>query len=99
MPCEVTACVAEGNCVAARRGGEQPEAKIARRMTNPLRRRVAASLLMYGEAWTARDRPDARGDNVTPGRTTWLGTGCPEGRRTERRDLRACESAQESEPA
>ena len=26
MPCEVTTHVAEGNCVAARRGGEQPEA-------------------------------------------------------------------------
>ena len=27
VPCEVTSYVAEGNCVAARRGGEQPEAK------------------------------------------------------------------------
>jgi hypothetical protein len=26
VPCEITAHVAEGNCVAARRGGEQPEA-------------------------------------------------------------------------
>ena len=26
VPCEVTSHVAEGNCVAARRGGEQPEA-------------------------------------------------------------------------
>jgi hypothetical protein len=26
VSCEVTAYVAEGNCVAARRGGEQPEA-------------------------------------------------------------------------
>jgi len=27
VPCEVTSYVAEGNCVVARRGGEQPEAK------------------------------------------------------------------------
>ncbi len=66
VPCEVTAYVAEGNCVAEgrskgvapRRGGEQPEANgqpvTARRMTNPIRRHVAASLLMCGEAWTRK---------------------------------------------
>jgi hypothetical protein len=54
MPCEVTAYVAESNCIAEGRckalaetvweaaGGE----RAACRMTNPIRRRVAASLLV-----------------------------------------------------
>jgi hypothetical protein len=51
-PKEVTTFVAEGNCVAARRGGEQPASeRVARRMTNPFRRRDVASLPELGEAW------------------------------------------------
>ena len=51
MSREAINLVAEGNCVAARRGGgatrgERP----VRRITNPIRRGVAASLLIYGEA-------------------------------------------------
>jgi hypothetical protein len=53
---EVIAYVAEGNCVAARRGGEQPECEwIACRNTNLIRRRVVASLLMHGEAWFRKE--------------------------------------------
>ena len=49
-------------------------------MTNPIRRRVAASPLMDGEAWTAgsTERAEVTG-KATFERTTWLGTGCPEG--------------------
>ena len=52
-PWEVTTHEAEGNCVAARRGGEQPEAN-----EQPAGERTrfggggAASLLMMCEAWT-----------------------------------------------
>ena len=50
--------VAEGNCVAARRGGEVKQSSelfhggepTARRITNPIRRGVAASQLVHGEA-------------------------------------------------
>jgi hypothetical protein len=64
-------------------------------MTNPFRRRVAASLLMRGEA-----RPAGRAevtDKATFGHTTWLGIGCSEGRAGKRRDLprvRACGRSQ-----
>jgi len=51
-------------------------------MTNPIRRDVAASLLMGGEAWagngsTGRAEVTAK---ATFGRIVWLGTGCPEGK-------------------
>src|SRR5258708_6257413 len=97
MPCEVTAYVAEGNCVAeerdgrvaSRRGGEQPEAKGQpageRTRFGGVRRRACAKMAKPG---TERDRPNVRGDrHVAFGRTTWLGVGCPEGKQTERRDL------------
>src|SRR6516225_11388002 len=45
--------VAEGNCVAERRGGEQPEANnqsIINKMMNSIRPDALASLLGYGEA-------------------------------------------------
>ena len=45
----VAGSVIEGNCVAARRGGEQPE--VNRRRTNLIRRKSVASLLVRGEAW------------------------------------------------
>jgi hypothetical protein len=42
---------AEGNCVVARRGGEQPEADLrSQTKVNPIRPSTAASLLGYGEA-------------------------------------------------
>lgn len=46
VPVEVDhSLVAEGNCVVARRGGEQLEANLlVRRMTNLFRRSMAASL-------------------------------------------------------
>jgi hypothetical protein len=50
-------------------------------MTNLIRRRVAASLLINGEAGN-RKGPTGRAeatDKATFGRTTWLRTGCPEG--------------------
>ena len=54
-------------------------------------------------AWRSlvrKDRSDARGDrHVTFGRTTWLGIGCPEGKRMDRRGLWCCEARQESQPA
>ena len=57
MPCEVTAHVAEGNCAAMRRGGEQPEANLSsqsgqRRQLNPIRPFGVASLRREGEAQT-----------------------------------------------
>ena len=60
---------AEGNCVAARRGGEKPEAKEQSQIpVNSIRRRTAASLLGTGEACakhetSTRDRPE-NGDDV-----------------------------------
>jgi hypothetical protein len=42
---------AEGNCVVARRGGEQPEADLrSQTKVNPIRSSTAASLLGNGEA-------------------------------------------------
>ena len=50
--------VAEGNCVAARRGGEQPEANLPSqtrlpRRVNPIRPEHVASLRRNGEAWSS----------------------------------------------
>jgi hypothetical protein len=45
--------VAEGNCVAERRGGKQPEANdqsIIKKMINSIRPDALASLLVHGEA-------------------------------------------------
>jgi hypothetical protein len=48
---EVWPFVAEGNCVAARRGGEQPEAKVSSvTIVNSIRPVVLASPLGKGEA-------------------------------------------------
>jgi len=49
--------VTEGNCVAARRGGEQPEVNgQSAGKPNAIRPETVASLLGKGEAWT---RPEA----------------------------------------
>src|SRR5271163_2551007 len=65
--------VAEGNCVAERRGGEQPEANdqsIIKKMMNSIRPDALASLLAKGEAQNgsrpekgtaATSRPDLSG--------------------------------------
>ena len=64
VPCEVTAYVAEGNCVVrGAEGSRRSEAGwraaggegTACRITNPFRRRVAASLLIDGEAWDRKE--------------------------------------------
>jgi hypothetical protein len=48
---EVWPFVAEGNCVAARRGGEQPEANVSSvTQVNSIRPVALASLLVKGEA-------------------------------------------------
>ena len=66
----------EGNCFVARRGwGAAGGERTARRMTNPFRRRGAASLLTHGEAWVIRPaerveeqfKNDARAHNVVGG--------------------------------
>ena len=50
---------AEGNCVAARRGGEQPEAEgWSRTKVNSIRHVSRASLLGKGEACRASGEPD-----------------------------------------
>jgi hypothetical protein len=52
-PCrkEVWPFVAEGNCVAARRGGEQPEANVSSvTQVNSIRPVALASLRIQGEA-------------------------------------------------
>ena len=47
---------AEGNCVAVRRGGEQPEADLqSQTQVNSIRPTVVASLLANGEAYARRD--------------------------------------------
>jgi len=49
--------VAEGNCVAERRGGEQPEANyqsVIKTKMNSIRPDVSASLLAKGEAWNRK---------------------------------------------
>ena len=59
--------VAEGNCVAERRGGEQPEANdqsIIKKMMNSIRPDALASLLGKGEAQNG-SRP-AKGITATP---------------------------------
>ena len=59
--------VAEGNCVAERRGGEQPEANdqsIIKKMMNSIRPDALASLLAKGEARNG-SRP-GKGTTATP---------------------------------
>jgi len=59
--------VAEGNCVAERRGGEQPEANdqsIIKKMMNSIRPDALASLLAKGEAQNG-SRP-GKGITATP---------------------------------
>ena len=59
--------VAEGNCVAERRGGEQPEANdqsIIKKMMNSIRPDALASLLAKGEAQNG-SRP-GKGTTATP---------------------------------
>ena len=49
--------VAEGHCVAARRGGEQPEVNVqSATPVNSIRPGCSASLLIQGEAWTGAIR-------------------------------------------
>jgi len=101
VPCEVTTYVAESNCVVRGAGwlrrseagwGAAGGEWIACRNTNPIRRCAVASLLgVWAKPGSERSRPDARGDrHVTFGRTTWLGIGCPEGQRMDRRGLSRC---------
>jgi RNA-directed DNA polymerase len=53
---------AEGNCVAVRRGGEQPDAKEqSQTKVNSIRRASAASLLANGEACAKRDTGSRQG--------------------------------------
>ena len=80
---KVITSVAEGNCVAVRRGGEQPEAKDWSalrylRRTNPIRRGVVASLRLRGEAWNSLDTLKMTGKAMSR-RITWLGTERSEG--------------------
>ena len=56
VPGMVASPVIEGNCVAARRGGEQPEVNRQSVGTNLFRRDLVVSLLMCGEAWNNRRR-------------------------------------------
>ena len=86
-----------------RRGGEQPECeRAACRMTKPFRRGVAASLLVYGEAW------DRKGPIVYAGviketryASTQRGWGLDarKARQMDRRGLSHCEVREESEPS
>jgi hypothetical protein len=68
--------VTEGNCVAARRGGEQLEVK-RRSATevNPIRLVHVASLLPRGEARTRKEARRAEGAEATTGRARVLGSG------------------------
>ena len=77
--------VAEGNCVAERRGGEQPEANdqsIINKMMNSIRPDALASLLSKGEAQngsrpererTVTPRPDLRREVSVGFRSAWGG--------------------------
>ena len=57
IPLLVWAAEAKGNCVAVRRGGEQPEANLwAGTKVNSIRRHHWASLLGKGEACDCRSR-------------------------------------------
>ena len=99
---------AEGNCVAARRGGEQPDAKEQSQMqVNSIRCQCAASLLGVGEACVERDlsRRD-RPENVKDG-AYWHGWSenvpkevCVNGEScAERWRPRSGRAAQQSEPS
>jgi len=48
-------------------------------MTNPFRRRVAASLLGLAKPGKPTGRAEVT-DKAMLGSTTWLGAGCPEGK-------------------
>jgi len=75
--------VAEGNCVAVRRGGEQPEANLRSvANANPIRRGVAASLLVQGRSLESTDHAVVAAKAMI-GRTVWLGMEREEGTRTE----------------
>jgi RNA-directed DNA polymerase len=93
---------AEGNCVAARRGGEQPDAKEqSQTKVNSIRRTSAASLRGSGEACAKRDvrsrqRPgnddlmaDERGWSGNVSKEVWLkGESCAD--RTDEGELSGC---------
>lgn len=69
---------AEGNCVAARRGGEQPEAKAqTRTQVKPIRPSTMASLLDNGEACgQSHNRTDRHDSSKVRGRIVgggWAG--------------------------
>ena len=68
---------AEGNCVAARRGGEQPEADPwSQTQVNPIRLSTAASLLASGEACRmSGDRSDRHPSSMVRDRAVAGGWG------------------------
>ena len=68
---------AEGNCVAVRRGGEQPEADPQSQIpVNPIRPSTAASLLGNGEACRmSGDRSDRHPSSMVKGRAVVGGWG------------------------
>jgi len=73
MSWEVTTHVVEGNCVAARAGWRATgDERTARRLTNPIRRHVSASLLIHGEA---RNLPNALRWLVKRRSGAWCGWG------------------------
>src|SRR5271166_6786498 len=69
-------------------------------MTNPFRRRGAASLLIHGEAWDMKPagRVEATA-KTTLGPITWLGRDVRTARQRKRRDLRGvCEPGRSQSP-
>jgi hypothetical protein len=60
---------------------------MARRMTNPFRRAVAASLLDQGEAWGASPEPAQCGDCDAGAAERGWGRDVRKARRSKRRDL------------
>jgi hypothetical protein len=101
-PCEVTPHVAEGNCIRREAGWEAAGGeRAARRMTNPFRRRGAASPRSQGEAWMATSGRHTDVDEmVMTGPTTWLGVGCSDGRAKQaERPVARVRARQVSEPA
>ena len=101
-----TNSVAKGNCVAAKRGGEQPEAngrsvgkRSVRRKTNPIRRCVSGEPARVGRSLELID-PARVAAKARVGRTTWLGAEREEGGTQETgRPAPAGEPVQESEPS
>ena len=90
--------VAEGNCVAERRGGEQPEANC-----QSVGERIRFGVNPWRACWMVAKPGTTQGaettDKATLGRIAWLGAEWREGKADKRRDPKLGVGLGESEPS